>query len=352
MRYLILILALCGQLLAQGQHEQEQHEIVWGQYKPPEVSSQEVASALQTLALIELKPLSGGYSGGHIYTFDYQGKQYIARRTGGIFGPKGIAQEVAILQEANKVGVCPHMLYANGKTGLIIMEKIDNLLPVEFCPGLIISSDELTEQLLEHLRRIQSLEINQAVVTDRTSLFQLEQAMKAADLESLPKEIQEMLKECLSWPVETEKVLNHNDLHMRNLLYDGKKLFVIDWECAGWGPRDHDVAAICNGQVMTRQAGLAFYGRYLKRMPTADEAMRFNRLRVVNAATNGMQAYLRYKPGAKNPLAHLQGSSCLETVRNLIFCLDRGKFGLEDSDALQACGLAWLDYAMYLNSNQ
>ncbi|MBS0655309.1 MAG: phosphotransferase, partial [Verrucomicrobia bacterium] len=268
----------------------------------------------------------------------------------GIFGTKGIAQEVAILQEANRASISPKLLYASSETGLIIMEKIENILPAEFSPGLITASDDLVEQLLQHVRRLQSLTIDQACVTDRNDRFHLQKGVKVADMASLPKATQTMLEECLAWPVETEKVLNHNDLHTRNLLYDGKKLFIIDWECAGWGPRDADVAAICNGQVMTREAGLAFYARYLQRSPTAEEAMRFTRLRVMNAATNGMHGYVHYKPGAKNPLAHLQRPSCIETVRNMILYLDRGKIDIKDDDALQACGLAWLQYAVYLNS--
>lgn len=346
MRYLILILALFGELTAS-----EEHEIVWGQYKPPEVAVEEVASALQSEATFELKPLGGGYSGGHIYTFDCNGKQYIARRTGGIYGPKGIVQEIAILQEANRAGICPDMLYANSETGLIIMERIDNLLPAEFCPGLIAASDELMGQLIEHLRRMKSLKPIQDIVTDRSDRFELQKAMGTINVQSLSIAIQDTLKECLSWPIETEKVLNHNDLHMRNLLYDGKKLFIIDWERAGWGPRDHDAATICNNQMMTREAGVVFYERFLQRKPTTDEVVRFNRLRVMNAATNGMFGYSRYKPGAKNPLAYLQRESCIETVRNFSLALDRGKIDLTDDAALQAFGLAWLHYAAYLNNS-
>ncbi|MBS0655369.1 MAG: hypothetical protein JSR46_06320, partial [Verrucomicrobia bacterium] len=76
MRYLIYILLLCGQLAAD-----EQHDIVWGQYTPPEVTVEEVVSVMKLTSPIELKPLGGGYSGGHIYTFCCNNSQYIARRT-------------------------------------------------------------------------------------------------------------------------------------------------------------------------------------------------------------------------------------------------------------------------------
>lgn len=346
MQYLLLILLLCTTLAAS-----EQHDIVWGQYIPPEVTVEEVSQALKTDMPLKLKPLGGGFSGGHLYTLDYNNRQYIVRRTGGVYGAKGITQEVAILQEANKTGICPEMIYANAETGLIIMERIDSILPAEFCPGLITGSDELTEQILCHLREIQKLKPDEAVVTERNDLFHLQKFVNSSSLAILPEVMQHMLKSCLEWPLGAERGVNHNDLHMRNMLYDGKKLFIIDWECAGYGPKDYDIALFCNDQVMTLEAGLALYARYLMCTPTAGEATRFNRLRVINAATNGAHGFSHYRPGAKNPVAYLERASPIETVRNLFFALDRKKIDLREECALQACGEAWFRFALYLYSN-
>ncbi len=327
----------------------EQHDIVWGQYTPPAISKEEVASALNTDDAIELKPLGGGFSGGHIYSFRFKNREYIARRTGGVFGQKGIRQEVALLHEANKEGLIPNMPYANPSTGLIIMEKIDNLLPSEFCPGLLSSNDRFLEQIADGIRKIQALRPANDEVTDRYDRYHVQKALSLVDISALPDDIQKMLRECISWPVEKEQAVNHNDLHMRNLLYDGEKIYFIDWECAGWGPKDADVANFCNCQVMTLDDGLSFYARYLKRMPTREEKLHFSRQRVLNAAANGMHGYSHWKPGRKNPLENLASESPLETVRNLFFSLDRGKIDLREEAALAACGLAWLSYAAYLN---
>lgn len=345
MHYLLFILFFCANICAS-----EHHDIVWGQYIPPKVTVEELKQALKTNAPLTLKPLGGGFSGGHLYTLEYNNKQYIVRRTGGVYGPKGIAQEVAILHEANKAKICPEILYANAETGLIIMEKIDSIIPAEFCPGLIAGSDEFMEQILGHLRKMQTLKPDDRQVTQRNDLHHLQKFVDSGTLSSLPEATQKMLKNCLSWPLGSEQSLNHNDLHMRNMLYDGKKLFIIDWECAGYGPKDYDVANFCNDQVMTIEAGLACYARYLLRQPTAEETLRFSRLRVIHAATNGAHGFSHYTPDAKNPVAHLQRASPIETVRNMFFSLDRQKIDLRDKNALQACGQAWLSYALYLNS--
>lgn len=49
MRHLILILFLCEYHAAS-----EQHDIVWGQYVPPQVTVEEVASALETTLPMQL----------------------------------------------------------------------------------------------------------------------------------------------------------------------------------------------------------------------------------------------------------------------------------------------------------
>ncbi|MCE5293169.1 MAG: phosphotransferase [Chlamydiales bacterium] len=345
MQYLILILMLCSQLVAS-----EQHEIVWGQYLPPEVSVEEVSQALKTSAPLTLEPLGGGFSGGHLYILHYNNKQYIVRRTGGVFGPKGIQQEIAILMEANKAGICPDILYMNAETGLIIMEKIDSLFPAEFCPGLMTSSDEMMNQMLGHLRSIQKLKPDADVVTKRNDLFYVKKFISTPQVSTLSSEIQKMLADCLVWELGTDLAINHNDLHMRNILYDGKKLFIIDWECAGYGPKDYDVANFCNDQVMTKEAGLAFYERYLERAPTNEEMLRFKRLRVIHAVTNAAHGYAHFKPGLK--IFQMEQASPLETVRNLFFSLDRKKIDLRTESALAACGIAWFNYALYLNSDK
>ena len=237
----------------------------------------------------------------------------------------------------------------NAETGLIIMEKIDSLFPAEFCPGLMTSSDELMNQMLVHLRSIQKLKPDGNVVTSRNDLFHLKKFMSSPQVHTLSSEVQNMLKDCLKWQLAAEIAINHNDLHMRNILYDGKKLFIIDWECAGYGPKDYDVANFCNDQVMTIKAGLAFYERYLEREPTNEEIVYFKRLRVIHAATNGAHGYTHFKPGLKG--FEMQHTSTLETVRNLFFCLDRKKIDLRNDSALAACGIAWFNYALYLNSD-
>ncbi len=343
--YICIFLVVSGHFLFA-----EQHDIVWGEYIPPQITQEEVASALKSKEAITLKPLNGGFSGGHIYSFTYNGSEYIARRTGGVYGQKGIAQEVAILVEANKSGLLPKMVYANSETGLIIMEKIDNLLPSEFCPGLIASSEQFLDQMAQAIWKIKSLQPDKAYVTERHDLYHLKKALDVVDISALPAHVQNTLRESISWPVEKEAQINHNDLHTRNLLYDGKNLYVIDWECAGWGPVDADVANFCNSQVMTKEAGLSFYARYLKRTPSQEEAERFRRQRVISALTNGMHGFSHWKAQGKNPLQHLMRESALESVKNLFFSLDRGKIDLRDDDALGACGLAWLHYASYLNN--
>lgn len=344
MCYILFFLLFVGQLTAH-----EQHKIIWGDYKPPHVTACEVATALESDKTIELVPLSGGFSGGHLYSFCVNGSDYIARRTGGVYGPKGVPQEVAIVVEANNAGICPKLCYANAETGLLIMNKIDNILPSEFSPGLFLASPDLLTKMAEHLRSLKKLKPDPSTITDRFEQVLLEEAVQSIDKNSLPATEQKTVEEILSWPIDkSQKVVTHNDLHGRNLLYDGKKLYIIDWEMAGWGPPDYDVACFCNFQVMTYQEGIEFYRLYLESVPTKEQLKRFTRMRIIHAATCGMHGFSHFRPGANDPISHLRSESCITTLRNVLFYLDRGKIDLNNKDALQACGLTWLQFATHL----
>lgn len=348
MCYFVFLFLLLGQLAAS-----EQHQIVWGQYVPPQVTACEVASALKSNQPVELKAIGGGYSGGHLYSMHLDNTDYIIRRTGGVYGPVGIPQEVAIVEEASLAGICPKLYYANAATGLMIMEKIDNILPSEFSPRLLTATPEILAQMAAHLRAIKKLNPDSGIVTNRFDSVFFKTAVDSIDKELLPATERKTIEEILSWPIDTaQKVVTHNDLHGRNLLYDGKKLYIIDWEMAGWGPPDHDVACFCNFQTMTYEEGMAFYTLYLERKATNDEAKRFHRLRIMHAATCGMHGFSHCKPGATDPMAHLRSESAIDTLRNVLFYLDRGKVDLRDDNALQACGLSWLQFATYLLRQQ
>ena len=344
MCYLVFFIFLLGQLAAN-----EQHQIVWGQYLPPQVTAKEVASALETQESIDLKPIGGGFSGGHLYSLRLNNTDYIVRRTGGVYGPKGAPQEVAIIKEASKLGICPKLYYANSETGLIIMEKIDNILPPEFCPRMLLSTPELLEQMAAHLRSLNKLKLDKSCITDRFEMVIFKEAAESIDKSPLSAAELKTVEEVLSWPVDkSQRVITHNDVHCRNLLFDGKKLYIIDWEMAGWGLPGYDLAGFCNFQVMTREEGIAFYTMYVEREATSEEIAQFMRLRVIHAATCGMQGFSYSKPDAKDPIAHLRSESIVSTLRNVLLYLDRGKIDLKDNASLQALGITWLQFATYL----
>lgn len=65
---------------------------------------------------------------------------------------------------------------------------------------------------------------------------------------SLPQNIEEALK-LIAIIKDTlpsqPKVLSHHDLYRTNFIYDGNKLYLVDWEYANWSDPLYDLAALC-----------------------------------------------------------------------------------------------------------
>ena len=67
--------------------------------------------------------------------------------------------------------------------------------------------------------------------------------VKQVNKDMLPESERAILNNFVSkkWP-RGKEVVSHNDTHARNFLYDGSKLYLIDWELAGLGPEFYDLA--------------------------------------------------------------------------------------------------------------
>jgi thiamine kinase-like enzyme len=75
----------------------------------------------------------------------------------------------------------------------------------------------------------------------------------------------------------------HNDLHGGNLIDDGKRLWLVDWEYAGQGQPLADLASLVNNGLLTGdRAGMALE-LWLRRTASAQDRASFAAMRVATA---------------------------------------------------------------------
>lgn len=77
-------------------------------------------------------------------------------------------------------------------------------------------------------------------------------------------------------------VFCHNDLLPANVLDDGRRLWLIDWEYAGWGSPLFDLANLAGNATFSRTAELALLHAYFDRPPDADLLRAFDAMKAAS----------------------------------------------------------------------
>lgn len=325
-----------------------QHRIVYGQYSPPDLDIKIFKRIFVGKKISSWKKISGGFSGAHLYQVDVEGHQYIVRSTGGIFGKAGVEQEVILMQEASEHNIAPKVYYANPASGVVAMDKITNIFPNLFAPGLIQSWPDFLGEVAGIIREVHNLNPDPNIVTERYLDVYFYDLVKYIKKDMLPPQYAVIFEKFAKkkWPRGT-RVLSHNDLHTRNLLNDGKKLYLIDWEFAGFGPRFYDPASFANMQAMTNDQGREFLNLYLERPASPAEYYEFVAMRQLQAMVHAVFNLLISKQSANNELQSLHASSVPQTVRNFLLAFDSGLIDVRNPHHLYENALVLLRYADY-----
>jgi hypothetical protein len=183
-------------------------------------------------SLIDPRPLGGGVSGAQILRFEVRGRSFVLR-----VEPERIARSdrergFACMEAAAKAGVAPPVHFADAASGVAIMDFVsgrplsehpDGPLGLVRALGGVIAKLQQTppfprlghypEAVGEMLGRLQ-----QSRATPRDSL--------TPHLEALAR-----IRAALPWD-EATHVSSHNDPNPRNMIFDGQRVWLIDWELA------------------------------------------------------------------------------------------------------------------------
>ena len=82
--------------------------------------------------------------------------------------------------------------------------------------------------------------------------------------------------------LKREPAPSHNDLNPGNILFDGRRLWLVDWECAFQADRWVDVACLANWFCREEAEAMALLAAYLGATPTPAQAARLYLARQVN----------------------------------------------------------------------
>ncbi|QIM63667.1 LPS biosynthesis choline kinase [Pasteurellaceae bacterium Orientalotternb1] len=223
-------------------------------------------SALQWLtqtqqqAVRSVEKLTGLTACSQLVTLE-NGERYVLRNQNQRASNFGVdyQQESQILAQIRPLAIAPDPLYANAQQSLL--SWIDGSVPTEFSSDLL---QKLAEQLAKlHRFKLQAVSSNQNFtilnLTERCHfLWQKLPAQKQAELPFSPPFPQ----------IEPfAHALCHHDLHLGNLVEQGDKLFIIDWEYAAVSDPALDLALFLHANPLSEAEQAVFFQHYFAKSP-------------------------------------------------------------------------------------
>lgn len=200
------------------------------------VERRDVAQAALTAAfgralLTSLQSVPGGASGALIYRIEVDGRPYLLRIETRRTTYRNPHQYVC-MQTAADAGIAPPVRYIDPVEGVAIMDFIPQRPLTEY-PG---GPQSLASDLGRMITRLQATPLfpelrDYRFILERMLGFIRNSSLFAPGLLDPHVAAFERIRKVYPWNPET-LVSSHNDPNPRNIIFDGERLWLIDWETA------------------------------------------------------------------------------------------------------------------------
>jgi hypothetical protein len=235
-----------------------------------------VAKALRTAFGTEVldgwTPLSGGLSGAGVWRIRVGGIAYLLKvEAPGRDGLRDPHRSHACMRLAAEACLAPRVRYADPDDGVAILEHIE-------ARSLMLDYAGTRADLVVELgRAVRALHAVPGFPPLVDYLDGLEALVGEAGRGGVVP-----LGAFDAWPrlyevcrrLEVQPVSSHNDLNPRNLLYDGRRIWLIDWEAAFRADRYVDLAALANTFTVDPEGEALLLATYFGREATVAERAR------------------------------------------------------------------------------
>lgn len=218
---------------------------------------------------IEINPISGGITNQNYIVTDRNDKYFV--RIGADIPEHGVMRfnELAASHAAHAAGISPAVIHA--EAGIMVLEFIesqalspDEIKASEYLSEVISLVQRCHQQIPQLFRgaplvfwvfqvlRDYSHTLNESSSNWRDALPDL--MIKAVKLEEDVGKI--------------ELVFGHNDLLCGNFINDGNRLWLIDWEYAGYNSPLFDLGGLASNNLFSADQELALLSNYFGRAPS------------------------------------------------------------------------------------
>lgn len=243
-----------------------------------------VEAALQqtfgTPAVEAIELMTRGLSPALVYKIQVNGKAYILRlvmATNELVDP---AREYTCLRAAADAGIAPAVLYADADAAVSICAFIAG-------PPIWVGlpdKDIQLKRIAEKVKDIHALPLFPPLINFMEGMIAFRDRFLETKMfpESATAEHFRHFERIRSvYPIHDELVSSHNDLNPANVLYDGEKIWLIDWEAGFKNDRYVDLAVVALYFAANEQHIDTFLTAYFGEAPTALQRAKFYLMRQV-----------------------------------------------------------------------
>jgi aminoglycoside phosphotransferase (APT) family kinase protein len=235
-----------------------------------EAAHSALACVLGSIPLSAVIPVSGGATAATVLRIEAGGRSYLLRMEG-TPSPLRNPHQYVSMRLAAEAGIAPKLLYADETARAAVMDYVEQQ-PLHTYPG---GPHALAQALGGLLARLQATPVFPYFVAYpeivarlwahvcRTGLF-------APGVLDRYTERLARIREAYVWD-PAQSVSSHNDFIPGNILFDGKRLWLIDWESAYRNDPLVDVAVLLDNVARSPELEDALLRAWLGRAP--DEAL-------------------------------------------------------------------------------
>lgn len=292
-----------------------------------------------------IEPMNQGLSSAFVYKFTVLGKQFFLKINTQIGSFIDVDSPHKCMKIAAKAGVAPRVLFCNKTDGLYITEYIK----AESLTEKFNSFHDLLVILAGAIKGVHNLPPFPKTVNffDGVDLFiqKFQQSNLLPDRATrehfnLYSEIRKAYR-----IIDSDLVPSHNDLNPNNLLYNGDRFWIVDWDSAFLNDRYVDLAVIAKYFVLNEKHERLFLEAYFGDLMDEEKSSRFFLMQQVCYIYYAI-IILMYADTIRSHVSVPNNNMEAPRVKDLITLIRNGKRMLNSYEELIEYGKAFLNEAL------